>query len=203
MALALRDLQRAVPLRRARLRRALEALRAALGVQRFAVGVVCVDNERIRQINRIYRRKNAPTDVLAFPFHENLKAGEIPQPAFADDYNLGDIFLGVEYILQQRQENEDYYDLLTVTATHGLCHLLGFTHSTEAEWQKMHQKEKQVLEELGQRLGTRLQPLSRASSDGTAVSVDGRWTLPLAPSIRGSPKPRSLGSCRRASPSEC
>lgn len=161
MALALRDLQRAVPLRRARLRRALEALRAALGVQRFAVGVVCVDNERIRQINRIYRRKNAPTDVLAFPFHENLKAGEIPQPAFADDYNLGDIFLGVEYILQQRQENEDYYDLLTVTATHGLCHLLGFTHSTEAEWQKMHQKEKQVLEELGQRLGTRLQPLSR------------------------------------------
>lgn len=120
-----------------------------------------VSNERIRQINRIYRRKNAPTDVLAFPFHENLKAGEIPQPAFADDYNLGDIFLGVEYILQQRQENEDYYDLLTVTATHGLCHLLGFTHSTEAEWQKMHQKEKQVLEELGQRLGTRLQPLSR------------------------------------------
>lgn len=50
-----------------------------------------------------------------FPHFQNLKAGEIPQPAFADDYNLGDIFLGVEYILQQRQENEDYYDLLTVS----------------------------------------------------------------------------------------
>ncbi|XP_023382603.1 endoribonuclease YbeY-like, partial [Pteropus vampyrus] len=46
-----------------------------------------------------------------------------------------------------------------VTATHGLCHLLGFTHNTEAEWQKMHQKEKQILEELGRRLGARLQPL--------------------------------------------
>lgn len=83
MALALRDLQRAVPLRRARLRRALEALRAALGVQRFAVGVVCVDNERIRQINRIYRRKNAPTDVLAFPFHEVsvcLFSSSLPSP---------------------------------------------------------------------------------------------------------------------------
>ncbi|XP_065732927.1 endoribonuclease YbeY isoform X4 [Phocoena phocoena] len=48
-----------------------------------------------------------------------------------------------------------------VTATHGLCHLLGFTHSTEAEWQKMYQKEKQVLEELSKHTGTRLQPLSR------------------------------------------
>ncbi|XP_006205077.3 endoribonuclease YbeY [Vicugna pacos] len=161
MSLVLRDLQRAVPLRRAPLRGRLQALRSVLGVRRFDLGVVCVDNERMRRVNRLYRRKDVPTDVLAFPFHENLKAGEIPQPEFPDDYNLGDIFLGVEYIFQQCKEDEDYYDILTVTATHGLCHLLGFTHSTEAEWQKMYQKEKQVLEELSRRTGTRLQPLSR------------------------------------------
>ena len=96
-----------------------------------------------------------------FPHFQNLKAGEIPQPDFPDDYNLGDIFLGVEFILQQCKEDEDYYDILTETATHGLCHLLGFTHSTEAEWQKMYQKEKQVLQELNKHMGTRLQPLSR------------------------------------------
>lgn len=39
----------------------------------------------------------------------------MPQPHFPDDYNLGDIFLGVEYIFQQCKENEDYYDLLTVS----------------------------------------------------------------------------------------
>ncbi|XP_068837054.1 endoribonuclease YbeY isoform X3 [Capricornis sumatraensis] len=116
MSLALRNLQRAVPLRRALLRQRLQA---------------------------------------------NLKAGEMPQPDFPDDYNLGDIFLGVEFIFQQCKEDEDYYDILTVTATHGLCHLLGFTHSTEAEWQKMYQKEKQVLQELNKHMGTRLQPLSR------------------------------------------
>ncbi|XP_059964670.1 endoribonuclease YbeY-like isoform X3 [Mesoplodon densirostris] len=49
----------------------------------------------------------------------------------------------------------------TVTATHGLCHLLGFTHSTEAEWQKRYQKEKQVLEELSRHTGTRFLPLNR------------------------------------------
>ncbi|XP_059964669.1 endoribonuclease YbeY-like isoform X2 [Mesoplodon densirostris] len=116
MILVLRNLQRAVPLRRARLRKKVQA---------------------------------------------DLKAGKIPQPDFPDEYNLGDIFLGVEYIFQHCKENEDYYDILTVTATHGLCHLLGFTHSTEAEWQKRYQKEKQVLEELSRHTGTRFLPLNR------------------------------------------
>ncbi|VFV23833.1 rrna maturation factor homolog [Lynx pardinus] len=161
MSLVLRNLQRAVPIRRAPLRKKLEIVRSILGVQKFDLAIICVDNKSIQHINKIYREKNLPTDVLSFPFHENVKAGELPQPDFPDDYNLGDIFLGVEYIFQQCKGNEDYYDVLTVTATHGLCHLLGFTHSTEAEWQKMYQKEKQVLEELNRRTGTSLQPLSR------------------------------------------
>ncbi|XP_005878978.1 PREDICTED: putative ribonuclease isoform X4 [Myotis brandtii] len=138
MSLVLRNLQRAVPLRRVPLRQRMEIVRSILGVQKFDLGIICVDNKSIQHINRIYREKNTPTDVLSFPFHENLKAGEIPQPAFPDDYNLGDIFLGVEYIFQQCKENEDYYDILT-----------------------MYQKEKQVLEELSRRTGARLQPLSR------------------------------------------
>lgn len=161
MSLGIRNLQRAVPLRRAPLRRQVELLRRILGVGAFDLGLVCVDNGRMQRINRVYRGRNVPTDVLSFPFHENLKAGEIPQPDFAEDYNLGDIFLGVEYIFQHCKENENYYDVLTVTATHGLCHLLGFTHSTEAAWQKMYLKEMEVLEELGRHTGARLQPLSR------------------------------------------
>lgn len=161
MSLGIRNLQRAVPLRRAPLRRQVELLRRILGVRKFDLGLVCVDNRRMQRINGIYRGKNVPTDVLSFPFHENLKAGEIPQPDFAEDYNLGDIFLGVEYIFQHCKENENYYDILTVTATHGLCHLLGFTHSTEAAWQKMYLKEMEVLEELGRHTGARLQPLTR------------------------------------------
>uniref|UniRef100_A0A7N5PA93 YbeY metalloendoribonuclease n=1 Tax=Ailuropoda melanoleuca TaxID=9646 RepID=A0A7N5PA93_AILME len=118
MSLVLRNLQRAVPIRRVPLRKRMEIVRSILGVQKFDLGIICVDNKNIQHINRMYREKNIPTDVLSFPFHE-------------------------------------------VTATHGLCHLLGFTHSTEAEWQKMYQKEKQVLEELSRHTGTSLQPLSR------------------------------------------
>lgn len=60
-----------------------------------------------------------PSGILfaqsVFPHLQDLKAGEIPQPDAPDDYNLGDIFLGVEYILQQCKDSEDYYDILTVS----------------------------------------------------------------------------------------
>ncbi|XP_023373856.1 endoribonuclease YbeY isoform X2 [Otolemur garnettii] len=161
MSLVIRNLQRVISIRRVPLRKKIEIVRSVLGVQKFDLGIICVDNKNIQHLNRIYREKNAPTDVLSFPFHENLKPGEILRPDFPDDYNLGDIFLGVEYICQQCKEDEDYEDILTVTATHGLCHLLGFTHSTEAEWLKMLQKEKLALDELNRHTGTRLQPLSR------------------------------------------
>ncbi|ELV13261.1 rRNA maturation factor like protein [Tupaia chinensis] len=138
MSLVIRNAQRVIPIRRACLRQKVEAARRILGVHKFALGLVCVDNRNMRRINRVYRQKDVPTDVLSFPFHENLKTGEFPQPDFPDDYNLGDIFLGVEYIFQQCKENEDYYDILT-----------------------MYQKEKQVLDELSRCTRTRLQPLSK------------------------------------------
>ncbi|XP_044834374.1 endoribonuclease YbeY isoform X2 [Mauremys mutica] len=162
MSLVIRNLQKVIPLRRIPLRRRIEILQKILDVQQFDLGVICVNNRNIQFLNNTYRQKNVPTDVLSFPFHENLKAGELPQPNFLDEYNLGDVFLGVEYIYQQCQENgEDYYSILTVTAAHGLCHLLGYQHNTEAEWEQMYQKEKQIIEELNRITGANLQPLTK------------------------------------------
>nr|XP_032660026.1 endoribonuclease YbeY isoform X4 [Chelonoidis abingdonii] len=138
MSLVIRNLQKVIPLRRIPLRRRIEILQKILDVQQFDLGIICVSNRNIQLLNNTYRQKNVPTDVLSFPFHENLKAGELPQPNFQDEYNLGDVFLGVEYIYQQCQENgEDFYSILTVTAAHGLCHLLGYQHNTEAEWEQV------------------------------------------------------------------
>ncbi|XP_023570755.1 endoribonuclease YbeY-like isoform X4 [Octodon degus] len=48
-----------------------------------------------------------------------------------------------------------------IRTTHGLCHLLRFTHNSETEWQNMYLQEKQVLEELSRCTGAQLLPLSR------------------------------------------
>ncbi|XP_074045985.1 endoribonuclease YbeY isoform X1 [Macrotis lagotis] len=162
MSLILRNLQSAIPIRRVPLRTRIELLRQVLGIQQFDLGVICVNNKGIQRLNETYRQNRAPTDVLSFPFHENLRAGAVPQPEDPDDFNLGDLFLGVEYIFHQCQENgEDYYDVLTVTAAHGLCHLLGYKHGTLAEWQEMYHKEKLTLEALNRIAGTNLQPLTK------------------------------------------
>lgn len=70
MGVVLRNLQNVVPLRRARLRKDVEILRHIFGVQKFDLGIICVDNRKIQRLNHIYRKRNQPTDVLSFPFYE-------------------------------------------------------------------------------------------------------------------------------------
>ncbi|XP_032880122.1 endoribonuclease YbeY isoform X2 [Amblyraja radiata] len=115
MALVIRNLQRAVPLRRARLRRDCQVLSQILGLGHFDLGLICVDNQRMRILNGRYREQEAATDVLSFPFHQDLRPGDIPKLLHQDEYNLGDIFLGVEYIHKQSQVyGQDFYNVLTM-----------------------------------------------------------------------------------------
>lgn len=78
MSLIIRNLQRAIPIRRVPLRKNIEQLRSILGVQKFDLGVICVSNVYMQQLNRTYRQKNIPTDVLSFPFHEVCFCSFIP-----------------------------------------------------------------------------------------------------------------------------
>ncbi|XP_043916491.1 endoribonuclease YbeY [Protopterus annectens] len=162
MSLVLHNLQKVVPLRRAQLRKNIAVLQNVMGVQHFDLAVICVDNQKIQKINKMYRQKDAPADVLSFPFYEELKAGELPQLLSSDERTLGDIFLGVEYIYEDCQKyKEDFYNVLTVTTAHGLCHLLGYRHSTKTEWEQMFLRESQILEEFNKITGGNLQPLTK------------------------------------------
>ncbi|KAI7808969.1 putative ribonuclease [Triplophysa rosa] len=162
MGVVVRNLQSVVSLRRARLRADVETLRLIFGVQRFDMSVICVDNRKIQRINHVYRRQNQPTDVLSFPFHEDLRPGKLPYALHRDEYNLGDIFLGVEYIIQQCKEtSQDLHETLAVVTAHGICHLLGYRHETEEEWNEMLQKESYILREFNRITGSRLEPLTK------------------------------------------
>ncbi|KAG8429172.1 hypothetical protein GDO86_019920, partial [Hymenochirus boettgeri] len=70
MTLILRNAQRIVPLRRAPLRLSLDIARSYLKVRKYDLGVICINNARIQQLNRVYRRQDTATDVLSFPFYE-------------------------------------------------------------------------------------------------------------------------------------
>lgn len=70
MGIVLQNLQKIVPVKRFRLRRDVETLAHIIGIQKFDLGIICVDNRKMQQINSRYRNKRSPTDVLSFPLYQ-------------------------------------------------------------------------------------------------------------------------------------
>lgn len=106
-----------------------------------AQGVVCLllaDDEALRQLNRDFRGKDKPTDVLSFPAHE------------MDRPLLGDIAvaLGVS-VRDAEKQGISLADHLTHLLIHGYLHLRGHDHETEADAERMEALEIKALASLG------------------------------------------------------
>jgi len=95
------------------LRPAVAAALAAAGVEDGHLAVEIVDAERIRELNRDHRGKDAPTDVLSFPIDEL-------EPV-AGPRELGDVAICPEHCAD-----------VTEAAVHGVLHLCGHDHETDA-----------------------------------------------------------------------
>jgi probable rRNA maturation factor len=94
-------------------RPAVRAALAAAGVTDGHLALELVDERRIRELNRIHRDRDEPTDVLSFPID-----GPGPQPAGPRE--LGDV------VICPAQTAD-----LTEAAVHGVLHLCGFDHETD------------------------------------------------------------------------
>jgi probable rRNA maturation factor len=90
----------------------------------YEVSLRLVDDAQIRALNRGYRGKDRPTDVLAFAQREG--------PAAAIHAALlGDLVISID--TARRQARRGLYRELLHLASHGLCHLLGYDHRDDAE----------------------------------------------------------------------
>jgi probable rRNA maturation factor len=119
------------PSLRARLKRELSRMiRAAAlsdGREDYEVSLRMVGDDAIRALNREYRQKDAPTDVLAFAQRE---APGAPR------HVLGDLVISVP--TAKRQAKRGLYPELAMLASHGLCHLLGYDHRDDDEERVMN-----------------------------------------------------------------
>lgn len=92
------------------------------------VAVALVSDARMRALNRTYRRKDAPTDVLSF----RAAARETPGSP------LGDIVIATGVARRQAKEaGHSYQTELRVLALHGLLHLLGYDHHDRHDQSRM------------------------------------------------------------------
>jgi len=95
----------------------------------YEVSLRLVGDAAIHALNRSYRKKNRPTDVLAFAQREG--PGGALHPGV-----LGDIVISVE--TARRQAKRGLYRELLHLASHGLCHLLGYDHRDDEEERGMN-----------------------------------------------------------------
>lgn len=115
------------------------------------LSVTFVDNNRIQEINREYRGKDMPTDVISFALEE-LGEGEIQISGANMPRVLGDIIISTD---KAREQATDYGHSvereLGFLAVHGFLHLLGYDHETEAEEKEMFDLQRSILDEYGLR----------------------------------------------------
>ncbi|KXZ18459.1 rRNA maturation RNase YbeY [Bacillus nakamurai] len=120
------------------------------GVQDQAeVSVTIVSNEEIREINKEYRGKDTPTDVISFALEEE---GEDEIEIVGADMPpvLGDIIISADRTKEQAEEyGHSFMRELGFLAVHGFLHLLGYDHMTKEDEEEMFSKQKDLLDEYG------------------------------------------------------
>ena len=105
------------------------------------IGLLLTTNDRMLDLNKVYRKKNAPTNVLSFP---NGLQGFDETPIF-----LGDIAIGYSITLEESIEaNLPFLNHMQHLLVHGCLHLLGFDHEETYEAEEMERVEIKILKDL-------------------------------------------------------
>lgn len=106
--------------------------------------IIFVDNERIHEINKEYRKVDRVTDVISFALEDN------PDIVYEDFRLLGDIYIAIDVAYDQAIEyNHSREREVCFLATHGVLHLLGYDHMNEEEEKEMFGIQEELLKEYG------------------------------------------------------
>jgi len=145
-----------------------KAVKAALDVEKVNFGceinIEITDNAGIQKLNKEYRGKDSPTDVLSFPMIEPDRISHIKNKnknkilkVFSDDINpenglilLGDIIISAQKAKEQSEEfNQSFERELMFLAIHSTLHLLGYDHEiSEDDDLIMREKQREIIKKL-------------------------------------------------------
>jgi rRNA maturation RNase YbeY len=147
--ITIKNKQRKIVINTKKLKQDAQKILDALDYADYDLGIWLTTNKIIHRYNKEYRHKDKPTDILSFPFHPDLKAGEQIKPTTPDEKNLGDLIISLEYVQKAAQElGENFYNRLQMLLVHGICHLLGYDHEKDKDFEVMKKKEKELLEKI-------------------------------------------------------
>ncbi|MDQ7249353.1 rRNA maturation RNase YbeY [Dongia sedimenti] len=108
-----------------------------------SVAVALIDDRAIRKLNRTYRGKDKPTNVLSFP------AGEAPDGK-GKTRSLGDVAIALGTVKREaRAQGKTVDDHVAHLMVHAVLHLLGYDHEADPDAEEMEALERKALAALG------------------------------------------------------
>ena len=106
--------------------------------------IIFIDDKKMRELNKQYRKIDKSTDVLSFAFEDNedLSEGTIRM--------LGEIYISVDRAREQAElYGHSYLRELAFLMIHGFLHLLGYDHMNDDDEKKMFDRQEVILNEFG------------------------------------------------------
>ena len=97
------------------------------------ITVLLSNNLKIKQLNKIFRKKNKPTDILSFPIKKKVN-NKI--------FYLGDIIISYEFMNKPKKINfTEFKEKVTKIFIHGFLHLMGYNNRKIKDFEKMNKEE--------------------------------------------------------------
>ena len=98
--------------------------------------VLLSNNKKIKKLNKKFRKKDKPTDILSFPFGKKISKSIV---------YLGDIIISYDFINKPKSLNIfQFKDKFAKIFIHGFLHLVGFDHIKVSEFKKMNKEELKI-----------------------------------------------------------
>lgn len=112
-----------------------------LELEKCEFNIIIIDNERIREINREYRKIDKETDVISFALEDNMDI------SYNDFRLLGDIYISIDRCYEQAMEYGHSREReICFLATHGILHLLGYDHMESEDEKEMFSLQNKLLD---------------------------------------------------------
>lgn len=115
----------------------------------LTLDIVFCDSKKTQKLNREYREKDKPADIITFA----IFADDENHFIFDGDINLGEIVIALDKVEEgvnrdisnSKNKEQELYFLIS----HGLMHLLGFDHQSEEDYNFVIENQKSALESIG------------------------------------------------------
>jgi probable rRNA maturation factor len=146
------------------------------------MSLVLADDALVQTLNRDYRDKDKPTNVLSFALLDDLDdTDESTDDVLARDEGMpiliGDVILAFETVQREAlEQGKSFGDHLTHLVIHGVLHLLGYDHQSDPDADRMERLETSILARLGIADPYSANPAKSAAAEGE-TGADGATTL--------------------------